>query len=243
MPSDRSNRNTPAIKPVGGNVAAFLKQVSASPVPIVTGNRGRLIFAMDATASRAPMWSQAIGIQADMFNEAATVGGLDVQLAYYRGAMEFDATSWTADAARMVEHMRRVGFLSGQTQIERVLDHAAAETRRKKVNAVVFIGDAMEESADVLEASAGKLGLLGVPVFIFHEGGGEPAASTFRRIATLTRGAYAAFDASSPQKLRDLLRAVAVFAAGGARALEDFSKKTGGDVLRLTAQVRPGGGS
>jgi hypothetical protein len=136
--------------------------------------------------------------------------------------------------------MRRVSFLSGQTQIERILNHACDETRRKKVNAVVFIGDAMEESADLIEAAAGKLGVLGVPVFVFHEGGGEPAASTFKRIATLTRGAYAQFDASSPQKLRDLLKAVAVYAAGGARALEDFGKRTGGDVLRLTSLLMPG---
>jgi hypothetical protein len=239
-PPDKPASNTPAHRPVGVSVAAFLKQVSNSPVPVVTGHRGRLIFAMDATASRGPTWHQAIGIQADMFKEAATAGGLDVQLAYYRGIMEFDTTAWTADANRMVEQMRRVSFLSGHTQIERILNHASEETRRKKVNAMVFIGDAMEESADLVEAAAGKLGVLGVPVFVFHEGGGEPAASSFKRIATLTRGAYAAFDASSPQKLRDLLKAVAVYAAGGARALEDFSKRTGGEVLRLTSQLTSG---
>ncbi len=240
MPPDKPTSQTPAHRPVGGSVAAFLKQVSTSPVPVVTGHRGRLIFAMDATASRGPTWHQAIGIQADMFKEAATAGGLDVQLAYYRGMMEFDTTPWTADAIRMVEHMRRVSFLSGQTQIERILNHASDETRRKKVNAVVFIGDAMEESADIIEAAAGKLGVLGVPVFVFHEGGGEPAASAFKRIAALTRGAYASFDASSPQKLRALLKAVAIYAAGGARALEDFGKRTGGDVLRLTSQLSGG---
>ncbi len=238
--ADKTNHPTPAARPVGGSVAAFLKQVASSPVPVVTGHRGRLIFSMDATASRGPSWNQAIGIQADMFKEAATVGGLDVQLAYYRGLMEFEAGAWTADAARMADMMRRVGFLSGQTQIERILNHAIEETRRKKVNAVVFIGDAMEESEDLIAAASGKLGVLGVPVFLFHEGGGEPAASTFKRIAKLTRGAYDVFDASSPQKLRDLLKAVAVYAAGGARALEDFSKKTGGDVLRLTTQLKPG---
>jgi hypothetical protein len=237
-PPDKPSANTPANRPVGGGVAAFLKQVSSSPVPIVTGQRGRLIFAMDATASRAPTWHQAIGIQTEMFKEAATVGGLDVQLAYYRGMMEFDASPWMVDANRMIDYMRRVSFLSGQTQIERILNHAGDETRRKKVNAVVFIGDAMEESADAIEAAAGKLGLLNVPVFIFHEGGGDPAASVFKRVATLTRGAYDTFDANSPQKLRDLLKAVAIYAAGGAKALADFSQRTGGDVLRLTSQLK-----
>ena len=237
-PPDKPSSHTPAHRPVGTGVAAFLKQVASSPVPVVTGHRGRLMFAMDATASRGPTWHQAIGIQSEMFKEAAVVGGLDVQLVYYRGLMEFEATAWTADANKMVAQMRQVGFLSGQTQIERILLHAVEETRRKKVNAVVFIGDAMEEPADLIEAAAGKLAMLGVPVFIFHEGGGEPAASVFQRVAAITRGAYATFDGSSPQKLRDLLKAVAVYAAGGAKALADFSKRTGGDVLRLTTQIK-----
>jgi hypothetical protein len=53
------------------------------------------------------------------------------------------------------------GVAAGETQIERVLRHAAAETRARKVNALVFVGDAMEESIDVLAQRAGELGLLG----------------------------------------------------------------------------------
>jgi hypothetical protein len=151
--------------------------------------------------------------------------------------MEVQASAWMSDPARMIAAMRGVQFLSGQTQIERILKHAADETRRKKVNALVFIGDAMEEMPDLLDAAAGQLGLLGVPVFVFHEGGGEPAAATFKRIAAVTRGAYEAFDAASPQKLRDLLRAVAVFAAGGRKALADYGERAGGEVLRLTRQM------
>ncbi|MDX2142578.1 MAG: VWA domain-containing protein [Rhodospirillaceae bacterium] len=233
---DKTTGKAAALRPVGANVAAFLKQVSSLPVQAAINN-GRLMFAMDATASRAPMWQQAIAIQADMFREAAAVGGLDVQLVYYRGLMEVQASAWMSDPARMIAAMRGVQFLSGQTQIERILKHAADETRRKKVNALVFIGDAMEEMPDLVEAAAGQLGLLGVPVFVFHEGGGEPAATTFKRIAAMTRGAYEVFDSASPQKLRDLLRAVAVFAAGGRKALADYGKRAGGEVLRLTRQM------
>ena len=39
------------------------------------------------------------------------------------------------------------------------------------------------------------------------------------------------------RQLRELLRAVAVYAAGGQRALEDYSRRTGGEVLRLTRQL------
>ena len=201
------------------------------------GKNGRLIFALDATASRGPTWAQAMAIQTEMFQEAAKVGGLDVQLVYYRGLMDFGASPWMGDADRMIALMRGVDVAAGATQIERMLRHAGEEAKRGKVNAVVFIGDAIEESPDLISAAAGHLALRGVPVFVFHEGGEEPAASLFRKIAAMTHGAYSPFDANSPQQLRDLLKAVAIFAAGGRQALENFSRKAGGVALRLTHQL------
>ena len=59
---------------------------------------------------------------------------------------------------------------AGRTQIARVLRHAIAETRAKRINALVFVGDAMEEPIDELCDLAGELGVLGLPVFLFHEG-------------------------------------------------------------------------
>jgi hypothetical protein len=46
--------------------------------------RGRLIFAVDATASRQPTWDLAAQLQAQMFATIDALGGLDVQLVYYR---------------------------------------------------------------------------------------------------------------------------------------------------------------
>ena len=123
------------------------------------------------------------------------------------------------------------------TQIERVLKHAAGESRREKVNALVFVGDCMEENIDELCHLAGELGILGVPAFMFHEGDDAAAERTFREIARLSGGAYCSFDASSAQQLRDLLSAVAVYAAGGRKALEDFGQRQGGVALRLTQQL------
>lgn len=234
------SEKTPALRPTSSSVANFLKKAANVPAPVPGANRGRLLFAMDATASRGPTWTEAIGMQADMFREAGLSGGLEVQLAYYRGLMEFDALPWTIDAERMVKAMRDVSFLAGETQIERVLKHAAAETRKRKLNAVVFIGDAVEESADVINAAAGELGVLNVPVFVFHEGGGEPAAAIMKSIARLTRGAYATFDANSRNRLRELLRGVAAYAAGGRKALAELAARNGGELQRLTHQI--GGG-
>ena len=56
-------------------------------------------------------------------------------------------------------------------------------------------------------------------------------------MARLSGGACCPFDAGSARQLRELLRAVAVYAAGGQRALEDYSRRTGGEVLRLTRQL------
>lgn len=228
---------TPTIRSPSGDVAAFLNQAAKTPIRAPDGKNGRLIFAMDATASRGPTWAQAMEIQSDMFKEAATVGGLDVQLVYYRGLMDFGASPWLGDPARVAGLMRTVNVEGGITQILRVLRHAQGEAKKAKVNAVVFIGDAVEEGHDAIAEAAGQLGLQGVPVFVFHEGGGEPAGSVFRQIARITRGAYSTFDANSAQQLRDLLKAVAVFAAGGRKALENYGQKAGGAALRLTHQV------
>ncbi len=130
--------------------------------------------------------------------------------------------------------------MGGQTQIERLLLHAIAETKRQRVNALVFVGDCMEEDVDRLCHLAGQLGLLGVPAFIFHEGGEPGAARAFQQIARLTNGAYCPFDSGSARQLRDLLAAVAVFAAGGRKALEDYGRRTGGPALLLTRQVGRG---
>ncbi|MCC6915080.1 MAG: VWA domain-containing protein [Rhodospirillaceae bacterium] len=232
-----SSNKTPTTRPASNSVAAFLDQAAKTPVRAPGTKNGRLIFAMDATASRGPSWTQAMAIQSDMFKEAATVGGLDVQLVYYRGVMDFGASPWLGDPGRVVGLMRIVDVEGGNTQIVRVLRHALAASKAAKVNAVVFIGDAVEESQDAIADAAGRLGLQGVPVFVFHEGGGEPAGSVFRQIARITRGAYSAFDANSAQQLRDLLKAVAVFAAGGRKALENYGAKTGGAALQITHQL------
>jgi len=220
------------------DVAGFLAKVAAIPPPARrAGRRGRLLFALDATASREPAWDRACRIQGEMFTTAASLGGLDVQLCYYRGFHEFHATPWVGDARGLATQMTGVRCAAGATQLGRVLEHALSETRREPVNAVVFVGDAMEENPDRLCDLAGELGLLGVPVFVFHEGGSAAAARTFREVARLSRGAYCSFDPGSAEQLRRLLAAVATYAAGGRRALEDLDRRGDGLVRLLMHQL------
>ncbi len=219
------------------DVDSFLRQVAATPAVKAAGQRGRLLFAMDATASREPTWDQACHIQAQMFQETASLGGLEIQLCYYRGFGEFTATAWLRDSQALQAQMLAVSCLGGHTQIAKVLRHALAETRVRKIDALVFVGDCLEEDVDHLSQLAGELGMLGVRAFVFHEGRDDVAERAFRQIAKLTKGAYCRFDAGSAQQLRDLLSAVAVYAAGGRRALQDFSQRRGGIAGQLTHQL------
>ena len=176
-----------------------------------------------------------------MFQAAGEVGSLDIQLLFYRGFRECKAGKWTSDSARLLRQMTAVQCLAGHTQIARMLRHAVSETEREPVNALVFVGDACEEDIDDIGHEAGRLGLLGVPCFMFQEGGDPVVANVFRQVAKLSGGAYCPFDAGSAQALRDLLKAVAVFAAGGRTALESHAARAGGSVLRLTRQMSGGG--
>ncbi len=222
------------------NVQKFLSKVAAAPVRNKAGEKGRLIFALDATASRQPAWDRACHLQGEMFQETAALGGLEIQLAYYRGFGEFRASPWTAESDTLLRQMSAVFCLAGETQIRKVLQHAVNESKKHAVNALIFVGDCVEEDIDKLGAIAGELGLLGVPAFVFHEGRDPMAEFAFKQIATLTNGAYCRFDAASAQTLRELLRAVAVYAAGGRLALEDFARKKGGAVLQIAHQIKRG---
>ena len=187
--------------------------------PATPGRRARLIFALDATASRKPTWDRACSVQGEMFLEADKLGGLDVQLAFYRGFEQCKASRWVSSAAQLVQLMTKVDCRAGRTQIGRILRHAAKEARTAPVQALVFIGDCSEEPVDRLGDLAGELGMLGVRVFMFQEGPDEDATLAFSEIARLTRGAHCRFDASSPGELRALLGAVAAYAAGGMTGL------------------------
>ncbi len=226
----------------GGNAKSdidnFLSKVAATPSPIEGAGSGRLIFAMDATASREQSWDRACHIQGEMFKATAALGGLSVQLVYYRGFSEFHTTKWLGNSDALVRHMTAVHCLGGHTQIRKILDHTIRESKRERLGTLIFVGDAMEEDVDDLCALAGELGMLNVPAFMFQEGGNREASLAFRQIARLSGGAYLRFDANSAAVLKNLLSAVAVYAAGGKRALLSYGKQKGGAALQISHQVR-----
>ena len=220
------------------DVEAFLARVREAPPPAHASGRGRLVLAMDATMSRQHSWDQALSIQSDMFSEAGKLNGLDVQLVYFRGHGECRASKWSPDTQSLARLMASIRCMGGRTQIVRVLKHLKGEAAAGKVNACVYIGDALEEPIDDLAAVAGEIGLMGVPVFMFQEGHDPQAEAGFREIARLTRGAYFRFGQDSARVLRELLTAVAVYAAGGYKALSNHSAERGGAAALLLKQMK-----
>ncbi|MEO1198845.1 MAG: VWA domain-containing protein [Pseudomonadota bacterium] len=222
MPKNKSLTDRGTVPPAmssDGDIAAFVSEARRKAPP-PTGERGRLIFALDATMSRQPTWDRACQLQAEMFRETTSIGGLDVKLVYFRGFNECRASGWVDNPAKLTDLMTRIDCRGGHTQIRKVLAQTRKDAQRDRVSALVYVGDAMEEGIDDLCAIAGELGILKVPAFLFQEGHDPIAERAFREIARLTGGAWCRFDPNAPGQLRELLSAVAVYAAGGRRALE-----------------------
>ena len=230
--ADQGTRQPAATAETSAEVAEFLERIKALG-PATAGGRGRLVFAMDATMSRRPTWDLALSLQGEMFDAVRDIGGLDVQLVFFRGLSECRASRWVGDPGELARLMTRVDCHGGLTQIGRVLTHVRSETEARRVSALVYVGDAMEEEVDDLCAKAGQLALLGVPVFLFQEGHDAQASTAFAEIARLTRGAHCRFDAGSAAQLRALLAAVAVYAAGGQKALQKLALEARGGGARL----------
>jgi hypothetical protein len=228
-----SDARSPAPASSGAMIDAFVSKAHQA----AKAGKARLVFALDATMSRQPTWELACRVQGEMFATASAVGGLSVQLVYFRGLDECRASRWVIEPRALTDLMAGIGCRGGQTQIGRVLRHARNEAANGPVRALVFVGDAVEEPADALCATAGELGLLGLKTFLFQEGHDPAAETVFREIARLTGGAYARFDASAPRSLAGLLSAVAAYASGGEGALQRLAAREP-EAQRLIAAMK-----
>ena len=215
-------------------VSSFLSQ--AEKIRPAADGQGRLIFALDATMSRQPTWDVACEIQSEMFSAVGKAGQLAIQLVYFRGFGECRASKWVVRSDALRDLMSGIACKGGRTQLCKVLTHAKKEAAKsdagKKVSALVFVGDAMEEAIDELSHRAGELGLLGIPVFMFQEGHDPTAERAFRDVAKLSGGAYMRFDAGSAAELAQLLAAVAKFASGGLKAIASDKNSSAQALLR-----------
>lgn len=209
----------PTRRSSSGEITRFLKK--SRDITSFVSRQPRLMFCIDATASRQPTWDRACHLQQEMFRASAGIASLSVQLCYYRGFADFYASPWLGDGEQLARTMARVQCEGGHTQIGRLLRHALEQHRKSQVRALVFIGDALEENPDAMCQLAGQAGLLKLPLFLFQEGNDPRVEQCFRQMARLSGGAWASFDTSSARTLAELLGAVASYAAGGRDALEN----------------------
>lgn len=176
--------------------------------------KGRIIFGVDATASRQMTWDAAKVEQSKMF---ASVTGVKMQLVYFRGGagLEGDTPAeckhgrWVDTAATLRRQMDRVMVEAGATQIERVLRHVSTEAKQHPVAALMFVGDMCEERTDdVLDAARA----CGTRCFMFQEGRDANTRNLFKSIADITGGAYAEF--GSAAQMGENMKAIAQYATG-----------------------------
>lgn len=205
----------------GNDVSRFLQEVENHPLKTLGDNR--LIFALDATASRELTWDLASSLHAELFT-AAKSADLSVQLVHFGGFNQFQASSWNSSPEQLLRNMQQVRCLGGMTQIRRVLSHILKEASADQmVKAAVYIGDMCEEPMAEIVNTAGQLGLRHIPVFVFQEGNERYATEVFRSIAERSGGAHMPFDPGSAAQLSELLKAAVVYATEGFEAMKRLS--------------------
>ncbi len=189
--------------------------------------RPRLLFALDATASREPTWATARQLHRELFSAAADNNSVAIQLCWYRGFADFQHTGWLTSSDALLQAMDAVSCVGGPTQLQRLLKHyLSAGSATTPVRALVFVGDAVEEPAASLLTLAGECRLKHQPLFLFQEGYDPRVAAVFEQMAALSGGAYAAFDRDSAERLRELLGAVVRYASGGYKALTSSGRES-----------------
>lgn len=240
MSNSRDVKQPDRKTPARSQVDAFLQKVEETRAVTVPSAGGRLIFGLDATLSRQPTWDQAVSIQSQMFDAATHLGELEMQIAFYRGLGEFRKSKWSRDGSDLAQRMSRVTCMGGLTQIARLLRHGLKTARQENLDALVFVGDAMEENPDELCGLAGQFNMFSCPLFIFQEGADPKVRVVFENMARLSGGAYATFEEGSADKLKSLLKAVAVYATGGNSALKQLADEGDGVARALLSQVKKG---
>ncbi len=212
---------------------ALSSALSQAEPPPETGTppRPRLVFAVDATASREPAWAAARQVTDALVK--ALPGELDVALAVHGGSRVHTFTAFTNDANKLRDCAAGVACQAGLTRLLPIL---ATSLKRPAVRVVVYIGDVFEESLPQGRRLADSMGAQGSKLIVLHDTA-DPAsrrdAELFWDLAKRTGGCVLPFDANAPARLRELLSAVAVYAVGGEKLLRERRRDLPGAVALL----------
>jgi hypothetical protein len=203
----------------------------SSPAAASTAQRPRLVFGFDATASREPAWAAARKVTDALVR--ALPGELDVALAVHGGSRLHTFTEFTANPAVLRDRAAAIDCIPGHTQMLPILARTLAVPG---VRVVVYIGDVFEELPGRGRKLADEMGRRGIRLFVLHDVADWNArrdAELFRDLARRTGGDILPFDANAPDRLRELLAAVAVYAVGGEALLEEKQRMLPGAALLL----------
>ena len=219
------------LRDLAAPLIALLPGAPRQAVPAVTPTRPRLIFGFDATASREPAWDVARKVTDSLFR--ALPGELDVALAVHGGSLLHTFTDFTSNPATLRDRAAAIRCISGRTQLLPILSRALAAPG---VRVVTYIGDVFEESAGRGRRLADAMGTRGIRLIVLHDVADWLArrdAELFQDLARRTGGCVLPFDANAPDRLRELLAAVAVYAVGGTDLLEQKRADLPGAALLL----------
>jgi hypothetical protein len=201
------------------------------PADTAAPPRPRLIFAVDATASREPAWTAARQVT-DVLVKALP-GALDVALAVHGGSRVHTFTAFTSDANTLRDRAAGVSCVAGMTRLLPIL---SASLKHPAVRVVIYIGDVFEENLLRGRQIADAMGAQRTRLIVLHDTT-DPAArrdtEVFWDLAKRTGGCVLPFDAAAPGRLRDILSAVAVYAVGGEKLLRARRHELPGAVALL----------
>jgi hypothetical protein len=220
---------TAAASTASAALAAFAH--AEPPVETVAPKRPRLVFAVDATASREPAWAAARRVTDALVK--ALPGELDVALAVHGGGRVHTFTPFTSDANALRDRAAGVECASGMTRLLPIL---SACGKQAGVRVVIYVGDVFEESVLSGRRLADAMGVAGVKLIVLHDTADRAArrdAEVFWDLAKRTGGCVLPFDANAPGRLRDILSAVAVYAVGGEKLLRERWHELPGAVALL----------
>ena len=221
----------------GTAIAAIANALPAMPghaePPAETGTptRPRLLFAVDATASREPAWAAARQVTDALVQ--ALPGELDVALAVHGGSRVHTFSTFTNDARTLRD---RTAGISCEAGLTRLLPILSASLKQPALRVVVYIGDVFEESIGEGRRLADAMAAKGIKLIVLHDTADPSArrdAELFWDLAKRTGGCVLGFDAGASQRLRELLAAVAVYAVGGETLLEARRRELPGAVALL----------
>ena len=254
--SGPTQSTSPQVAPtqIGGLLIRIVTKVStavtaaAASLPAVLGHaeppaetgtplRPRLVFAVDATASREPAWIAARQVTDALVK--ALPGELDVALAVHGGARVHTFTGFTNNAATLRDRAAGVACEAGMTRLLPIL---STTLKQQSVRVVIYIGDVFEESLSHGRRLADQLGARGTKLIVLHDTADPSArrdAELFWDLAKRTGGCVLPFDASAPGRLRDILAAVAVYAVGGEKLLRERRHELAGAVALLDELEKP----